>query len=75
MQLRSLIQMVGLMDGRWVEVWVKEWVGTKVLSDFSGRRDYRLFFSLVLFLVSSSSFFKQWNDVTSTIIKSYGSQI
>ena len=49
------------------------WVGTKILSDFSGGEEIiGYFFSLVLFLVSSSSsFFKQWNDVTSTIIKSY----
>lgn len=47
-------------------------MGTKVLSDFSGGEEIiGYFFSLVLFLVSSSSFFKQWNDVTSTIIKSY----
>ena len=34
------------------------WVGTKILSDFSGGEEIiGYFFSLVLFLVSSSSFF------------------
>lgn len=45
------------------ERWVDAWVGTKILSDFFGRWDYRLFFlsgSLIFFfffLFSSSAFF------------------
>ena len=48
------------------------WVGTKILSDFSGGEEIiGYFFSLVLFLVSSSSFFNNGMMLLVIIIKSY----